>query len=295
MPDDDPSKKIAAKPGGGAVKAEPKKTDSEKSSGTGPSTPKETGPVTRLFNQQDLTGFYTFLGSPGKGAPPIGKGKDPNKVFTVKDGLLRISGQDMGALLTAKEYQNYHLTVEYRWGQKSWPPREKLRRDSGILLHCIGPEDAFRGWMPQSIQCNINEGGVGDLILLPGKTKPPVSLSAETRKIPFQVNNQDRSYFVYAPGEPLTTFSTGYIRRAGNLSDWKDEKGFHRPDDVERPAGEWNVLECICQAGKIVVRLNDKVVNEASNVAPRKGKIGFNSEHAEIFFRTINLRSIDPK
>ena len=82
---------------------------------------------------------------------------------------------------------------------------------------------------------------------------------------------------------------------SGNLGDLKDEKGFHRPEDVERPAGQWNVLECICQADKILVRLNGKVVNAASGVSPRKGKIGLLSEKSEIFFRTINLQAIAPK
>jgi serine/threonine protein kinase len=265
--------------------------------GAGPSTPKNdsTAPVTRLFNQQDLTGFYTFLGPPKNGAPPIGKGKDPNKVFTVKDGLLRISGQDDGVLLTAKDYHDYRLTVEFRWGQKIWPPREKKARDSGIALHCIGPDDGHVGKVPQSIQCQVREGCVGDLILIGANSKPPVSLSAETMNFAFRENNQDRSFFMYSPNNPLTTLSRGAVRRAGNLGDLKDEKGFHRADDVERPAGEWNVLECICHGDKIVVRLNDKVVNEASNVSPRKGRIGFMSEHAEILFKTINLQAIPPK
>jgi len=55
------------------------------------------------------------------------------------------------------------------------------------------------------------------------------------------------------------------------------------------------VLECICQADRIIIRLNGKVVNAASNVSPRKGKIGFQSEKAEIFFRSINLQPVAPK
>src|SRR5436305_1067120 len=45
-----------------------------------------------LFNGKDLTHFYTFLGAPAKGEKPRGKNNDPDKVFSVHDGVLRISG-----------------------------------------------------------------------------------------------------------------------------------------------------------------------------------------------------------
>jgi hypothetical protein len=68
-----------------------------------------------LFNGKDLTGFYTFL---------VGKGtnNDPDKVFTVADGMIRVSGQRYGGFITEKEYENYHLVVEWKWGEKMWPP-----------------------------------------------------------------------------------------------------------------------------------------------------------------------------
>ncbi|MCS7161558.1 MAG: hypothetical protein RMJ19_13880, partial [Gemmatales bacterium] len=60
-------------------------------------TPKE--PIA-LFNGKDLTNFYTWLGSPGKGQPRLGKNSDPKGVFTVKDGMIRISGEVFGAITT---------------------------------------------------------------------------------------------------------------------------------------------------------------------------------------------------
>src|SRR3954452_17943010 len=86
-------------------------------------------PVTRpvqLFNGKDLTNFYTYLRKHGKN-------NDPEKVFNVVDGMIRVSGQIYGAFITEKEYENYHLIVEFKWGEKTWPPREKAARDSGIL------------------------------------------------------------------------------------------------------------------------------------------------------------------
>src|SRR5262245_53107757 len=93
-------------------------------------------PVTqpiKLSNGKDLTNFYTWLSG-------MGKNKDPQKVFTVHDGMIRVSGQTFGGFVTEKEYENYHLVVEFKWGEKTWPPREKATRDSGILLHCVGED-----------------------------------------------------------------------------------------------------------------------------------------------------------
>lgn len=34
----------------------------------------------------------------------------PRKVFTVVDGMLRVSGEEWGAVSTVNEYENFHLT-----------------------------------------------------------------------------------------------------------------------------------------------------------------------------------------
>ena len=45
------------------------------------------------------------------------KAADPRKVFRVADGVLHISGDGNGYVATEKEYRDYHLVVEYKWGQ----------------------------------------------------------------------------------------------------------------------------------------------------------------------------------
>ena len=42
--------------------------------------------------------------------------------------------------------------------------------------------------------------------------------------------------------------------------------------------------------GKIFIRLNDHVVNFATDVTPAGGRIGIQSHGAEIFFREITLQ-----
>src|SRR5438128_605446 len=97
-------------------------------------TPSET---IQLFNGTDSANFYTFL-------KDFGKNRDPKKVFTVHDGMIHVSGEVDGGLITNKEYENYRLVIEYKWGDKTWPPREKWAMDSGVFVHCSG-EDGVAG------------------------------------------------------------------------------------------------------------------------------------------------------
>ena len=76
---------------------------------------------------------------------------------------------------------------------------------------------------------------------------------------------------------------------------WKDEKGFRGPHEIERPAGQWNRMEVLCAGDKITNVLNGKVVNHGTNSSHTKGKILFQSEGAEVFFRTIELLPLKRK
>jgi len=232
--------------------------------------------VLQLFNGKDLKNFYTLLRMHGKN-------KDPENVFTVHDNLIHISGKTFGGLVTEKEYENYHLVVEYKWGDKTWPPREKATRDSGILLHCVG-EDGAAGngaWL-ESIECQMIEGGTGDFILVKGKNQPSLTVEAEKR------GNQ----FYYKPGAPAMEFKSGRINWYARDPDWKDVKDFRGKDDMEKPVGQWNTLECICKGDTITNILNGKVVNKGTKASHTKGKILFQSEGAELFFRKIDLKPL---
>ena len=72
--------------------------------------------------------------------------EDPRGVFKMQpDGTLRISGDGFGGMITHKEYADYYLYMEYRWGTATFRNRVKAARDGGILLHCQGPDGNFGG------------------------------------------------------------------------------------------------------------------------------------------------------
>lgn len=242
-----------------------------------------------LFNGKDLTNFYTYLVAPQKGEKPYGKNNDPEKVFTVHDGMIHVSGKVFGCFTTEKEYDNYHLVVEFKWGDKTWPPRDGKTRDSGVLLHCTGEDGGYGPWM-ESFECQMIEGGTGDFLVLGGKEKR--SLTVESVKFPTWNGKTASDQFYYQPGADPVRHSSGRINWYGRSAHWQDVKGFRGVQDVEKPAGYWNRLECICFGDEIINILNGQVVNLGAQASHTKGKILFQSEGAEVFFRRIDLKTL---
>jgi hypothetical protein len=239
----------------------------------------------RLFNGRDLTGFYTYLGRPRPKAKPYGKNYDPDRVFTVEDGLLRVSGQVPGVLETEKEYSDYWLTVEYKWGDNSAASDAEGGRRSAILLNIDGPDGAIHSATPCAFFVHMTEASTGDLFVASGTGEQHYSLTAAVEQR--QSSKQMTSF--YTPGAPRTTFAGGLIKRYPPTTA-HDLKGPHPTGDLERPHGEWNHLDCVSLNGKIWIRLNDHVVNFATDVTPSAGRIGIQSHGAEIFFREITLQ-----
>jgi hypothetical protein len=61
---------------------------------------------------------------------------------------------------------------------------------------------------------------------------------------------------------------------------------------AEKPIGEWNAYEIRCEGRKISVRLNGKLVNEATSDRPITGRMGLISQGTEVEFRDFGLRLI---
>ena len=238
----------------------------------------KTGEPVLKFNGKDLTGFYTYLKET--------KYEDPKGVITVKDGAVRVSGEDWGGFTTKEEYQNYHLIVEWKWGGPAYASRKDKARDSGILLHCVGPDGNYSGYWMESQECQIIEGGTGDFIMVgSGKDHPAPSLTADLRTGP------DKQFY-YEPGAPSITRRGGRNNWWGRDPAWKDVIGFRGERDLDKPVGEWNRLEVICDGDSITNIVNGYVVNAATKSSLTKGKILFQSEGAEIHFRKIEVRPI---
>ncbi len=241
----------------------------------------EKGKTIKLFNGNDLGGWYTFL-------KDRGRDNDPKKVFTVKKGIIRISGEEWGCITTNEEFENYHLVTEFKWGELAFEPRLKRARDCGILLHSQGEDGAKGGIWMYSIECQVIEGGTGDFIVVgDGSDNFRITSTVAPEK---QGNS-----FVFQPGGNKETINSGRINWFARDPDWKDEFGFRGKNDVEKPVGKWNKLECIAIDGNIYIYLNGTLVNNATDVRPQKGRIQIQSESAEIFFRKVELTPLTKK
>jgi len=235
----------------------------------------------KLFNGKNLDGWYTFLQNRGKN-------NDPKKVFTVIEGMIRISGEEWGCITTNEEFENYSIVAEFKWGDKTYEPRLANARDCGLLLHSQGEDGSSQGIWINSIECQIIEGGTGDIIVVgDGTDNFSVTCTVESEK---QGNS-----FIFKPGGINETINSGRINWLKRDPEWKDILGFRGKQDVEKSVGEWNTLECIADGDKLSFFLNGILVNEATKVKPQKGRIQIQSEAAEIFFRRVELTHLSKK
>jgi hypothetical protein len=237
-----------------------------------------------LFNGKDLTGWDTWLGRPHGEKEVIGLNKDPGKVYTVVevDGkpAIRISGEVFGALTSRKELANYHLRLEFKWGEKRWPPREKAVRDSGLLYHCVGAHGAAGTFWMRSQECQIQEHDCGDYWSVAGGI---VDVEGYRKNGAGPV--------IYKKGG--TEFTVPGPESGG-------PRIVKHPDN-EKPTGQWNTIELVCLGGTSVHVVNGKVVMvltrsrhkvDGKEVPLTRGKIQLQSEGAEVYYRNIAYRSI---
>jgi hypothetical protein len=107
----------------------------------------------KLFDPGKKSEWYTYTSQSGKN-------NDTGKVFQFEKDVLHVSGAEVGYIATEKKYSNFHFTVEFKWGEKKYPPRLNDKRDAGILYH-VNFYSGDKVW-PRSLECQIQEGDCGD-------------------------------------------------------------------------------------------------------------------------------------
>ena len=218
--------------------------------------------------------------------PPIGPNNDQYGVFTIlkenNEHILRVSGEIYGCVSTKKEYENYHFRLKVKWGDKIYPPREKLLKDSGILYHSIGPNGAehWRSWM-LSQEFQIMQGHFGDFwsqanSAIDIRTYPPEYIMSP-------VADKSQPFMPIGYGEEIP----GYCMRSANF---------------EKPHGEWNTLELICFEDKsihivngqvVMILRNSRYVKDGNKIPLVQGKIQLQSEAAEVFYKDIEIKKLE--
>ena len=221
-----------------------------------------------LFNGTDLSGWYSYL-------PSKGKNNDPEGVFRAENGTVHILGVDnhghreFGYLATEKSYSNYHLRLEYRWGDKRFAPRDNAKRDSGVVYHVTGRDMVW----PRGVEYQIQEGDTGDFWLLGGPTLTTTVASVRPKEPQYAQN-----------GTPYKSRSGRYVRII--------------KADTHEQAG-WNTVDIIVRGDTATHMINGQVNNRAyslhtpSGEALEAGKILLQAEGAEVFYRNIQIRQLE--
>jgi hypothetical protein len=255
--------------------------DAQREPGVKPSVTAAGAGAIRLFNGRDLTGWYSFL-------QKHGRNQDPDRVITIEDGMIHLykntpegSSVVMGYIATEKEYGDYHLRLQYRWGSKKFQPRLALKRDAGLYYHLNGPDAVW----PRGLQYQIEQTNVGDLITLYG-FQLESWIDPKTR------------------GAGMSTFQDA---RHGGQPRMLGGRGIayqkRLPGEIEIEG--WNTVEILARGDTTTHILNGQVVNQGRNIrfvdpehpgAPRpvtRGRIALEIEAAELYFRNLELRTLD--
>jgi hypothetical protein len=244
-----------------------------------PATPVTPREVIRPFNGKDFTGLYTWLKKTGR--------EDPQRVFRVVDGTIRCGAEDMGYLATSDAYQDFHLVVEYKWGERN--PEYTSVRNSGVLLHGVGPDGSQGGLWMTSIECQLAQGCEGDLIVIPGKTADgepfPATITSATT-----VAEDGRTRWL--DGGKKTVYSGRQFWWSKHEPFFKELIDTRGKDDVASPLGEWTKVECLCAGARITIKINGTTVNECFDARPAAGKILLQTEGHEVYFRNLELRPL---
>lgn len=202
---------------------------------------------------------------------PIGLG-DPMGIYQIEkdkagDPIVHISGEIYAGLTTKKDYENYHLTLLFKWGEKKHEPRLNQKRDNGLLYHCYGNHGAFWKVWKRCLELQIQEEDFGDLYTLAG-----------------------------------TKATTKVVKAADGKNRWskngKPSKGGKRGLDAESAPGKWTRVDLYTVGDKAIHVVNGKVVlaiYDAENhegKALTSGQIQIQSEGAEGYIKDVAIRPI---
>lgn len=214
------------------------------------------GPAMVLFDGSDLSQFDTFIRGRGLNS-------DPEHVFQVDHGLIHISGHEMGYILTKQSFHRFYLRADFKWGAGTFGERAGQARDSGILYNIQGEQKVW----PRSIEFQIKEGETGDFWLTDG-----AAITGSNGK--------------RVTGPPGSALNVGHIDKGPQ----KNVVGFRNSSgELENPHGDWNTLELIVDDNVVRQYVNGKLAIVGTDPFPTDGKILFQSEGAEVFFRNIQI------
>lgn len=176
------------------------------------------------------------------------------EVWSVADGILVCQGEPLGCLHTKASYQDFELSLEWRWAPGTEPG------NSGVLLRIAALPVSGEpvSFLPKCVEAQLKHGDAGDLYGFFGASL-----------------NGDPDRLKTVESQKIGTYQALPKLRA-----------------LEKAPGEWNRYEIRVDGAEVTVTMNGELVNEGRGLEELAGPIGLQSEGGEIHFRNIELRDL---
>ena len=230
-----------------------------------------------LFNGRNLDGWYKYLSKHKV------RNVDPDNVFSVSNGMIVISGNGTGCITTEKAYRNYRLTMEYRWAGKAYGARVGKCPDSGILFHSRGRDGGWYGIWKPSYEYNVIWSRSADLIVVQSPEYTNYLYSAKAT-----VDDCGR----WDPhGKEVLRQGLERVDSRTCPQGWKDDAA-NALVPPEKPYGEWNVAEVVCDGDRADFLLNGKMMLRLHDLSQTEGQIQIQSEGHGIEIRKVTLEPV---
>lgn len=216
-----------------------------------------------LFNGVDFAGWDRYLGKPSDAEPALGIDDDPHAVYSVvmldSEPAIRISGETWGSLISKRQFCNFRLRGEFKWGSAVWPPLNA--RDSGIMFLSTGELGA------------VNAGG--------NALSDPIGSGSFMVSAEYQIAGGDVGS-LYNLG-PIAFTTTQHSARQERSETWNQVE-ISLQDDV---ASSFLNGQEVSRASGFVLNWPDQPAS-----ALRCGKLQLQSEGAEIFYRRVEIEEL---
>ena len=197
-----------------------------------------------LFNGKDLTGWVN-----------VNTAAD---TWSVRDGLLICSGQSIGVMRSAEQFENFILHIEWR--------HMEAGGNSGVFAWSAGTVPAG-ALLPKGLEVQMLE-------------LDWVNLHKDNQGQPRPI--------AYVHGELFGT---------RDLKTIPDNPRGRRSKSIEnrcKGKGEWNTYDVVFVDGVVKLAVNGKFVNGVRQASVKKGYLCLESEGAEIHFRNIKIMELPP-
>lgn len=200
----------------------------------------------QLFNGKNLDGWHMDV-------PAFDTIPDAKIPFIIRDNMLVSLGEPGGHLITDAKYQDFRLTVEYRFAGEPG--------NCGVLVHASTPRALYK-MFPKSIEVQMMHENAGDFWVIVEDISADNMIERRGSKTEWGITE-------------------GTKRRIKNLT-----------DNSENPLGEWNTMIVECLKDKIKVWVNGDLVNYGYDATASSGQIAVQAEGSEVEFRKIELTPI---